>query len=132
MAKKKAKITLVGPLSYAVGRYRFMKGRMVVSDDSELIRYCEMNPDFKVQEMEVEEETSSPPKPETKAAKQTATKSAQESVGGTSKKLKPKPEPIEDDELEDEPDSKAEAESESVPSPRLARKKRTEMAHETN
>ena len=52
MAKKLAKITLVGPLSLAVGRYRFLKGKAVTSDDAELISYCKLNSgDFQVEEL---------------------------------------------------------------------------------
>lgn len=55
MAKKLAKITLVGPLSLAVGRYRFHKGKEVTSDDAELISYCKLNSaDFKVTEVETQ------------------------------------------------------------------------------
>ena len=58
----KARIELTGPLSLAVGRYRFVKGSPVVSTDAELIKYCQSQPGFKVEVLE--EDKPQQPKPE--------------------------------------------------------------------
>ncbi len=47
----RARITLTGMLSLAVGRFRFLKNRPVVTDDAKLIAYVRYNPDFRVQDL---------------------------------------------------------------------------------
>ena len=54
---EKAKITLIGPLSLAVGRFRFTRGVAVSSTDKELIRYARVSPRFKVEELPPDEES---------------------------------------------------------------------------
>lgn len=110
MAKKLAKITLVGPLSLAVGRYRFHKGKEVTSEDAELIKYCSVNPDFKVVEVEIQT-----PKAEAKAP--------------ASPKSEPKAKPtaVEPDEEEVEESEEVVA-KESKSSSRLARKSKGDGA----
>ena len=46
--KRKARITLIGPMTLAVGRFRFHKDRPVVTDEEDLIKYCEHKTDFRV------------------------------------------------------------------------------------
>lgn len=51
--KQQAKITLVGPLSYATGRFRFVKDKPQFTEDQEVINHLKNNPDFKVEMVEV-------------------------------------------------------------------------------
>lgn len=116
-----------------MGRYRFMKGRPVVTEDPELIKYCTINPDFKMEVLEVEEEPKKAAPKATVAPKQPAP--PPKAVGAKDEKpaaakQKLKPEPVSDDDMDiDAPEAE---ESKSSPSSKLARKKRTETAHETN
>ena len=64
-----AKITLIGPLSLAVGRFRFKKGVAVSCTDKKLIQYAKVSPRFKVEELEPTEE-----KPKRKRVRSSSTK----------------------------------------------------------
>lgn len=52
--KRKVRITLVGPLTLAVGRYRFYKDKPQLTEDQELIKYCEKKLDFRVVDIKEE------------------------------------------------------------------------------
>lgn len=116
---KKAKITLVGPLSLSVGRYRFFKDRPVLSDDEELIRYCEFNPDFKVSVLD-----------DGAAPKKAVPRSEVREKKAEEKKPEPKPvpkapEPIEvPDALDSSAGEPEELKEEEESSSRLTRKKK--------
>lgn len=70
-SKKQARITLVGPLSYSVGKYRFQKDRPVVTEDMELVEHIGGDTRFKVEILEAQEslkkDSSAPAKSEAKA-----------------------------------------------------------------
>jgi len=115
VAKQKAKITLTGCLSYAVGRFRFLKDRPVTSDDAELITYVKTDPRFKVELMEVEEAPAAPASPAKPAPAQEEQPSS-ESV------------------TEEASASTAKASAKSAPPSKLARKAdaKKETANETD
>ena len=52
---EKAVITLKGPLSLAVGRFRFMKDTPVTCTDKDLIGYARRSPHFKVDRVSVDD-----------------------------------------------------------------------------
>ena len=64
-----ARVTLIGPLSLAVGRYRFLKGKPVIVNDKELLEYVKLNPKFKVEAIKKPDSPAKAPKP---TAKKTA------------------------------------------------------------
>lgn len=127
----KAKIELVGPLSLSVGRYRFQKGRPVLTDDAELIRYCQFNPDFKCSILGDEGQAKKPVprsqvREQAKAVKSEEKKAEPEAAKPEVKKSKPEPvsDEVEDSDValgsSDESEEPQEAESSS----RLTRKKK--------
>lgn len=118
MAKKKqARITLVGPLSYSVGRYRFQKGKALVTEDQELISYLTGDPNFKVETIEVEVAEAKAPAAPAKSESKPA----------------PKPEP-EPEAESDEDMEEVKAPAKSAPPSKLARKanSKKETANETD
>lgn len=123
MAKKlQARITLVGPLSYSVGRYRFQKGKPLVTEDQELIKYLTGDPNFKVETIEVQEvkaEAAAPAKQESKPAA----------------KPEQKPEPVESASEDEDDMEEVKAPVKAAPPSKLARKNekpKKETAHETD
>lgn len=52
---EKAVITLKGPLSLAVGRFRFLKDTPVSCTDKDLIGYARRSPHFKVEQVSAED-----------------------------------------------------------------------------
>ena len=58
--KRKARITLIGPMTLAVGRFRFHKDRPVVTDEEDLIKYCEHKTDFRVVFLKDEKKETAP------------------------------------------------------------------------
>ena len=93
----RARITLTGCLTLAVGRYRFHKNKPVVSDDAKLIAYVQYNPDFRVQDLsDLETEKKAPAKAKAKAP---AKKEAESKPAAPAK---PEPVVVEDDEELDE------------------------------
>jgi outer membrane biosynthesis protein TonB len=66
----KGKVTLIGPLSLAVGRFRFTKDKPVIVSDAELLKYCQGSHFFKVEIFEAEKaapkKAAPAPKPQPK------------------------------------------------------------------
>lgn len=115
--KKRARITLVGPLSYSVGRYRFQKDRPQVTEDQELIAYIGGDPNFKV---EILEQAVA----DQKAAAPSSSKTAVKSEAKPEAKAPAKAE----EEVEE-----VKAPAKAAPPSKLARKeKQKETAHETD
>jgi len=125
----KAKITLVGPLSLSVGRYRFQKDRPVLTDDDELIRYCQFNPDFKCSILGDEGQAKKPvPRSQVREATKPKAEEKKAEAEPEKPKKKSKPEPV-SDEVEEEDVSlgssdESEESSDSESSSRLTRKKK--------
>ena len=99
----RARVTLKGCLSLAVGRYRFIKDRPVVTDDAKLIAYVQYDPNFRVQDLsDMKTEKKAPAKaPAKEKPKAPASKPAAESKPA---EAPAKPEPVTGDEM-DEDDS---------------------------
>lgn len=126
----KAKIELVGPLSLSVGRYRFQKGRPVLTDDAELIRYCQFNPDFKCSILG-DEGQAKKPVPRSQVREQAKAKAEEKKAEPEAAKpevKKSKPEPVSDEVEEDDVALGSSDESEEPQEPesssRLTRKKK--------
>lgn len=117
--KKRARITLVGPLSYSVGRYRFQKGKPLVTEDQELIAYLHGDPNFSIETLAVEEEAKA---------------KASAPVEKPAAKPEPKPEAKSKSKDEDEVEE-VKAPVKAAPPSKLARKnekQKKETAHETD
>lgn len=121
MAKKKqARITLIGPLSYSVGRYRFQKGKPLVTEDAELIKYLTGDANFKIETIEVEEAEVKAPAAPAKSESKPAPAPA------------PEPEAESPEKSEDEVEE-VKASAKAAPPSKLARKaNKKETANETD
>lgn len=107
MADKKkkitrARITLKGSLSLAVGRYRFEKDRPVVTDDAKLIAYVQYDPAFRVQDLS--DEKTEKKAPAKKPSEPAASKPAESKPAEPEK---PKPEPVTGDEEDGDPEEES-------------------------
>lgn len=94
MASKFYKIILVGSLTYTVGRYKFIKGKEVKTQDADLLAHIKGDPRFEVTELgEVpkKEEAAKAPAPAPEGEADAAPKGAVgKAVAGVKSALSPK------------------------------------------
>ena len=85
-----ARITLTGALSMAVGRFRFIKGRPIVTDDAKVIAYVRYDANYRLQDLsDAKKEKKAPP-----AKAPPASPSPQLAPAPAPQPAPPQPEPV--------------------------------------